>query len=598
MTPLDRSLKETISTQFKSKILYSLLAILLTVAIVPLLLYGWKSIEINRETLQTNLQEFQLNIARSISNEVILYLDALQNQIGVLAKAIEIGSAGSDFKTSFDDLRKGQGGLVKVVSEGGNFYSVRVYDIKGNWTQAGISIEDENITADMEDAFLVAVDGTSYVSPRPEISQTLQEPVLVMAQPIYSKGAVAGVVASITSFEPILRSLTEKSREGSTVYLVDKEGTIFAHPDRAKLLAKSSIADTPIFKEMSSARGVASATVPFKEMTPNGEVDYVGTFDWVPRMNWGVVVQVEQRRVFYSVDQMRRTTILWGLIGMLAAVAAGIFFAKRISTPIQRVAKGATALAGRDFSHRIEVRSRNEIGQLAETFNFMSDEIHNYVEKLKWAAEENKQLFVGSIQMMAAAIDEKDPYTHGHSERVARYSKSIAVQLGLGQVDAEKVWISALLHDVGKIGIRDSVLGKPDTLTKDELDTMRQHPTKGATIMSPVRQLKDIIPGIKHHHESYDGSGYPDRLKGEDIPVMARIISVADTFDAMTTDRPYQRAMDPDYALDKIRSWIGKRFDGRVVDALGKALAAGQFKADQEAENTAEAGVMYSGGRG
>jgi len=577
---LDRNvpLRDVFSGRFRSKILYSLLAVLTLVAVVPLMLYGWKSMEINRDTLQTNLREFQLNIARSISHEVTLYVDSVQNQVAVLARALEIGGRSGEFRKSVEDLRRGEGGLAKLVTEGGNFYSVRVYDSSGKWTEAGYSIEDENVALDLQEAFFATIAGRPYTSERPLLSGSLREPVLVIAQPVYSKGAVAGVVAAVASLDQIQRSLVEKSKEGMKVYILDKEGMVVAHPDRAMLSTRSSIANSSIFKQMSSARGVAAATVPFRERTPKGEIAYVATFDWVPRMNWGVVVQVEERRVFYSVDQMRRNTVTWGLIAVLAALGTGIFFAKRISTPIQQVASGARALANRDFSHQIKVHSRNEIGQLAETFNLMTGEIHTYVDLLKQAAEENNQLFLGSIRMLAAAIDEKDPYTSGHSERVALYATAIARNMGCSPGDVEKVSVTALLHDVGKIGIRDHVLGKPDVLTREEFELMKEHPRKGATIMSPVRQLKDIIPGIQHHHENYDGSGYPDGLKGETIPPVARIIAVADVFDAMTTDRPYQRAMDAEYALAKIVAGIGKRFDGRVVDGLGKALANGHIK--------------------
>ncbi|MBI2837669.1 MAG: HD domain-containing protein [Acidobacteria bacterium] len=567
-----------ITQKFDSKILYSLLAVLLTIAIVPLVLYGVKSMDITSETLETNLQELQLNLAASVAHEVTLYLDSVQAQIGVLAKALEIRGPDTELKKSFEDLKRGEGGLVNIVSDGGSFYSVRVFDSQGKWTEAGYSVEDKNVNADLQDAFFAGLEGRPYVSPIPAFSQSLQEPVLVLGRPMYSRGQVAGVVAAVATLDPILRSLIEKSREGMTAYLIDKAGTIFAHPLRQKLLERSSIADTTVFKEMISARGVAATNFRFDEKTPSGDVAMVATFDWVPRMNWGVVVQVEARRVYFPVQQMLRNTFQWGLIAIVAAIGVGVFFAKRISTPIQLLAKGASAMAEKDFSHKIEVRSRNEIGQLAATFNIMSDEIHDYVEKLKDAAEENSQLFLGSIKMLAAAIDEKDPYTRGHSDRVSRYSKAIARHMGLPAAEVERVGISALLHDVGKIGIKDNVLRKPDALTSEEFELMKQHPIKGATIMTPVSQLRGIIPGIRNHHENYDGSGYPDKMKGEEIPLVARIVSVADTFDAMTTDRPYQRAMDAEYAMGKIASWIGKRFDGRVVEALGKAVEAGEIR--------------------
>jgi putative nucleotidyltransferase with HDIG domain len=161
----------------------------------------------------------------------------------------------------------------------------------------------------------------------------------------------------------------------------------------------------------------------------------------------------------------------------------------------------------------------------------------------------DRELFMGSIQMLAGAVDEKDPYTRGHSDRVTRYSMMIAREMGLSEDATEVVRVSAQLHDVGKIGIEDLILKKPGALTTEEFAIMKTHTTKGANILRPVAQLKDMIPGIELHHESLDGRGYPHGLHGDEIPLLARIIAVADTFDALTTNRPYQQAHDPLEAL-------------------------------------------------
>jgi HD-GYP domain-containing protein (c-di-GMP phosphodiesterase class II) len=139
---------------------------------------------------------------------------------------------------------------------------------------------------------------------------------------------------------------------------------------------------------------------------------------------------------------------------------------------------------------------------------------------------------------------------------------------------------------VGKLGIRDGILNKPGGLTDDEFDIMRQHTAIGAQIMQPIRTLKDIIPGIKNHHETWDGTGYPDKLKGEDIPMVARIIGAADTFDAMTTNRPYQQARSLEFVLDKMRAMSGSRFDPKVVEALLAAVSAGDITPPQPAQET------------
>ena len=205
---------------------------------------------------------------------------------------------------------------------------------------------------------------------------------------------------------------------------------------------------------------------------------------------------------------------------------------------------------------------------MAATYNAMSNELEHFVLDLKNAAEQNRELFMGSIQMLAGAVDEKDPYTRGHSDRVTRYSMLIAKELGLSDDAIEVVRVAAQLHDVGKIGIEDRILKKPGALTTEEFAVMKTHTTKGANILRPVAQLEEMIPGIELHHESLDGRGYPHGLKGDEIPLLPRIIAVADTFDALTTNRPYQQAHDPQDALRIIQSLSGKRLDPAAVAAM------------------------------
>jgi putative nucleotidyltransferase with HDIG domain len=224
---------------------------------------------------------------------------------------------------------------------------------------------------------------------------------------------------------------------------------------------------------------------------------------------------------------------------------------------------------------RSSIKRQDEIGQLASNFNHMAGSIEALVRRLKQALRQNQELFLETIRTLAAAIDAKDRYTRGHSERVSSYSMAIARHLGLNQEEVFRVRIASILHDVGKLGVRDGILNKPGGLTEEEFAVMRQHPDIGAQIMSPIRMLKDIIPGIRNHHETWDGKGYPDQLQGEEIPMVARIIGVADTFDAMTTTRPYQKAMELDYVLKKMRSMSGTRFDPAVVEALLAAVQAG-----------------------
>src|SRR5260370_30003882 len=275
---------------------------------------------------------------------------------------------------------------------------------------------------------------------------------------------------------------------------------------------------------------------------------------------------------------MQRRARLVALLAVLLSIGVSIFAARRITNPLQVVTEAGRGLARGYFSQRVHLRSRTEIGELAETFNTMSEELEQFVQDLKQAAEENRALFLGSIQMLAGAVDEKDPYTRGHSDRVTRYSLMIGKELNLDASFMETLQISAQLHDVGKIGIEDVILKKPGALTAEEFEVMMTHTTKGANILRPVTQLAEMLPGIELHHEALDGRGYPYGLQGEQIPLLARVIAVADTFDALTTNRPYQQAHTPEQALQIIRNLAGKRLDPETVAALMAVYGRGEIR--------------------
>jgi putative nucleotidyltransferase with HDIG domain len=294
---------------------------------------------------------------------------------------------------------------------------------------------------------------------------------------------------------------------------------------------------------------------------------------------------------------MIRDTVLWSAAALLGALLLGVVFARRLSRPIAQLAESTRAVSEGQYDTRVEVRGTAELADLSENFNRMSESISTAVNNLKRAARENHELFINSIRALAAAIDAKDPYTRGHSERVARYSSLVAKEMGLPSEDVRRVRLSALLHDVGKIGIDDRIIRKPTALTEEEFEIMKSHPVKGAAIMDAIPELHDVIPGMKHHHERWEGGGYPDGLAGEEIPLQARIVSVADTFDAMTTTRPYQRAMEISYVFQRIRQLAGVRYDPAVVEALVQSYEKGDLiPAESEPSSRERPLAAHAGG--
>src|SRR6202041_975642 len=325
-----------------------------------------------------------------------------------------------------------------------------------------------------------------------------------------------------------------------------------------------------------------TATIRFF-LSANGarrSTEMIGTYSTIPALRWAVVAQrsMEQARIDAGVGELTGDALRFVMGATFVALLFGYLFALGITRPIRGLVFSTRAISRAEFHERVEVSGAAEIRELAAAFNPMAGDIARHDERRKQAAAENRDLFLGSIRILAAAIDEKDPYTRGHSGRVAEYSMIAGEYLQLTSEDLDRLRISALLHDVGKIGVDDRVLKKPGKLTDEEFDLMKQHTVKGANIMRPVAQLKEMLPGIELHHERLDGAGYPYGLAADQIPLMARIIAVADTLDAITTNRPYQSAMDLDFAMDRIRSLAVSRFDPKVVAALESAVKAGRLR--------------------
>ncbi len=200
----------------------------------------------------------------------------------------------------------------------------------------------------------------------------------------------------------------------------------------------------------------------------------------------------------------------------------------------------------------------------------------------KRAEEELRALFLAALQSLASAIEAKSPWTRGHSERVAGHAVRIGRALGLAEGELERLRIAGLLHDIGKIGTYDVLLDKPGRLTGVEYETIKQHSSKGAELLAPIKQLQDILPGVRGHHERFDGAGYPDGLKGEEIPLAARILAVADTFDSMTAERPYRTTPGKECAIDDIRRYVGTQFDPIVVEAFLRTEAPADTPFDEK----------------
>lgn len=247
--------------------------------------------------------------------------------------------------------------------------------------------------------------------------------------------------------------------------------------------------------------------------------------------------------------------------------------------------KHARILVVHNFYYIEDLGSRNGTRVNGESVTFMRlahlDEIRLGQTNLRFLQndiiDENyiNKLNLQTIQSLALAVEAKDPYTKGHSERVAKISEQLAITMGLARADVERVRIAGILHDIGKIGVSENLLLKKSRLDDWEYEQVKQHPVEGQNILRPLNFLSDVLPAVYHHHERYDGNGYPDGLAGEAIPLWARIVQVADTCDAMTSNRPYRAAYSKAYVIDEFTHCANTQFDPNVTRTMIELLQDG-----------------------
>ncbi len=274
-------------------------------------------------------------------------------------------------------------------------------------------------------------------------------------------------------------------------------------------------------------------------------------------------------------DQIGRNLVVAAL--MFGAAIYAWFVSLEFARTFKRFFEACQAVSRGEITLRVEATGLSEVQELARAFNQLNESLDTSFSHWILASQENHQIFLSLIQAISEAVDARDFYMRGHSGRVTCYATLIAKEMNLPAPEVERIRISALLHDIGKIGIDDRILAKPGLLTEEEFEIMKAHPVRGAAMLRPIPELADVIPGVELHHESLDGRGYPYGLQGDEIPLMPRIIAVADTFDAMTTHRPYQDAMDAEYVMRILRKLAGTKFDPRAVDALCNVYDAGHI---------------------
>jgi HD-GYP domain-containing protein (c-di-GMP phosphodiesterase class II) len=572
------------------RLLYLVLGVLLLVGLLPLAFAGVLLSGRSADELRSIEGRYQAQLVQDKARQIELYGQRYRDVVTGLARGFEITGGMQQFDDAGYDDR-----LQKTLQEDPNLIALALWPVNGRLHRA---FQPEVIKLEEVDQrvseVLARMSGRGVVVGRPQLIRSGQEMALTIAEPVLggpqNQDVVAAVVA-VVSFQEVFNAVQQPTSKSErelldaglpVVFVVDQNGRAVAHPEPSVAFSEKPMTDLKVVQDwQESGAQVQSALAPFAATRDGRTIDMLGSYataelDKSSRL--GVIAIQDESAALASVSDMRWQTLWISLVAALITILIGIFFAKKLSKPVGDLASLAHRIASGDFSQRIEVSSVTELGDLGTSFNLMTNQVESFIKDLQRSSEENRELFIGTVKALAAAIDGKDPYTRGHSERVSRFSIAIAQRMNLPDDEVEKIRISALLHDVGKIGIDDKILKKPAALTDEEYEIMKKHPQKGYKIMSQIPAMKEFLPGMYMHHEMVDGRGYPQGLKGEEIPLMGKIVAVADTFDAMTTERPYQKAMKFEDALQRIESFVGTRYDPEVVAAFTAACREGQIK--------------------
>ncbi|HEX9671231.1 MAG TPA: HD domain-containing phosphohydrolase [Thermoanaerobaculia bacterium] len=557
----------------RARLRHVLFAVLLLAGILPLAVSSWLLVRQNRQILRDEQREQLVASALALSRELDGDLQALRRQLAQLGGGVLALPAGGSVAARLRQpwVREG---LERFVADTPGVLDLRVLDLAGAGPRSTAQDGGAAALAALDAAFAAARSGTVPVYRFVELPQG---PAAVLAVPaVGADGRPRLVAEAVYALRPIQGLFASEARGGVEVFLLDRDGRLLWSQGADKEAERALLASEVV---RSFVAMPLSMTTQYGGERGGQRTEMLAQVSPVEASGWGVVAQKPVSEAFELVDRMIGNAAVAAVPLVALALLFAYWVARRVGEPIQRLADTSSQIAAGSFGGRVESHGLAfELSDLAANFNRMSGQVASQVQQLRDAAQANRELFIGSLRAFAAAIDAKDPYTRGHSERVATLARTIGRHLGLAEDLQHKVWIGALLHDVGKIGVEDRILTKAGVLSPDEYEQMKLHTLKGAEILSPIEQLREVIPAVRWHHEAWNGRGYPDGLKGEQIPLIARVVAVADCFDAITTNRPYQQAYSLKFAVETITKLTGSRFDAKVVTAFLRAFEAGEVR--------------------
>ncbi len=550
--------------------LFKLILLLMLVAgIVPSVVVGWVSISMTRELLIRDAQELAQERVKQLRLKTESLLEEPTRAVIGLARTpafFELGQAEQRASiAAVLNLRRDVAVMTVFGSNGARLEGLQGFAVK-DIPPTEVAEHEARARAMLEGLWAEVRFSQVYSSPSRRV------PVVTAVYPIGEP--VKGYVAAEFSLQALTTMLGQE-KVGSTgfAYVADSRGRLVAGPGLSGLSTGADLSARPAVGHLLAtlARSPGSESVHVGDFG-EGAARVVGAYSVLPPLGWTVVSEQPIELAYRQVDTMERQVALGVAGASLIALALAALFSRTVAKPLKKFGTAALDIAKGRFGVQVDFKSTNEFGDLAQTFNYMSAQIEAYDHETKRLYESLENGYLETIVALANSIDSKDAYTRGHSQRVGDMAMEIGRELALTERELKHLHYGGILHDIGKIGIIESILCKQSRLTDDEMAIMREHPLIGDTIIAPVSFLASVRATVRNHHERWDGTGYPDRMKGEEIPLLARIVNCADTFDACTSTRPYQKAMPLDRALEILEGLRGTQLDPKVLDALRRVV--------------------------
>jgi len=555
----------------------TLMLVFLTAA--PITVAGFILIESSVDTLKTLTWELQQERADHAGRAVSSFFDNIIDDVDLLVSNLGVANMSVGQRQemlSFILQKRPEVNIIAFYDAAGRrLPGLLAFDMNrilpSELADHHLQISDIRFAQDSPESVAFSNTYTIQRPARPDMSIPARDEQTV-AMAFKLNAADAAFLGMEVSLSP-LKDVVKKMRVGQRgeVLLIDSQGSLIAHHGSLIDRMKDPEGLPGLLARILSPQG-GDVAIPrvsgARPITVGKGMDVLAAYAPLARPAW-LMVSIEPLDEAYAATRtMTFQIITVVLISLALAIGLGVLFAFGITRPVAKCVTGALAIARGKFGYTLDVSTRNEIGELAHTFNYMSRQLLDYDLENKALVASLERGYLETIRALANSIDAKDPYTRGHSMRVTNVALAVGRELGLSDEDLRVLRYAGILHDIGKIGIQEGILAKKEKLSEEEREIIKQHPVLGDKIIEPIDFLQPVRPIVLHHHEWVDGSGYPDGLKGDEIPLGARIVSAADTYDAVTSERPYQNAVDNQEAIRILQRLRSKQIDPRVCDAL------------------------------